>query len=259
MELLRWSVPEACIIMGPFEISSAARESCPYLASRNDLDLGFFWLLSEESRFVHKILLTLQLMKKLFGHLRTYIFRGFWAVIPLALTILVIRLVYVLIDQRLATLVTRTIGFGVPGLGILLLLMVLYFLGLVASNVVGRKFFSAIERLTDRVPLIKTTYRVGKQLAVSFTLPKREVFKRAVLVSYLKPGMWTIGFVTGTLLDHQQDGKALLKVYIPTPPNPTSGTIVIVSESQIRDPGWSIEEAMTMVISAGIVGPTAIN
>lgn len=70
--------------------------------------------------------------------------------------------------------------------------------------------------------------------------------------------MWTIGFVTGTIIDKDNKDETLLKVFVPTPPNPASGTVVVVKESQIRDPGWSIEQALKSAISAGVIGPTEI-
>ena len=79
-----------------------------------------------------------------------------------------------------------------------------------------------------------------------------------VLVEYLKPGIWTLGFVTGTVIDTINKNERLLKVFVPTPPNPTSGTMVIVREAETRDPGWSIEEALNAVISGGIIGPTEL-
>ena len=101
-------------------------------------------------------------------------------------------------------------------------------------------------------------YQVGKQLSATLSLPERQVFKRAVLVEYLKPGMWTVGFVTGMVVDRSQNNETILKVYIPTPPLPTSGTMVLVKQSQTRDPGWTVEEAMKVVISGGIIGPDYI-
>jgi len=71
----------------------------------------------------------------------------------------------------------------------------------VASNVVGKQFFGLIEGIADSIPLVKIVYRVGRQLAVTLSLPEKQVFKRAVLVEYLKPGIWTIGFVTGRIID----------------------------------------------------------
>ena len=193
-------------------------------------------------------------MKPLIRHIKTYIIRGLLAVIPLALSYIAVKFLYNGIDQQAVKLVVRFTGFSFPGLGILLVLATLYLLGLLASNVVGRQLLGFIQKISDRIPLIKTTYRVGQKLGATLSLPEKQVFKKAVLVEYLKPGMWTIGFVTGTLMD-KKNNERLLKVFVPTPPNPTSGTMVVVRESQIRDPGWTIEEALNAVLSAGIIGP----
>ena len=197
-------------------------------------------------------------MKKILSHLRTYVFRGIVAMIPIGLTYFVIRFLYVAIDKRVAQLIEKSIGFSIPGLGIILVIIFLYFIGVVASNVVGQQMFKLVERITDRIPIVKSTYQIGKQLSVTLSLPEKQVFKRAVLVDYLKPGIWTIGFVTGTLTDRKNNDETLLKVFVPTPPNPTSGTMVVVKEGETRDPGWSIEEAIRAVISGGIIGPTEI-
>jgi uncharacterized membrane protein len=197
-------------------------------------------------------------MKTLLKHLRIYILRGLLAVIPLALTALAIQILYTVIDRRVTGVVEKFIGFSFPGLGVILLLVILYLLGLIVSNVVGRQFFRLVEGIANRIPLIKTTYKVGRQLSSTLSLPEKQVFKRAVLVEYLKPGMWTIGFVTGTLIERSNNDEILLKVFVPTPPNPISGTMIVVRESQTRDPGWTIEEALKAVISGGVISPAEI-
>lgn len=197
-------------------------------------------------------------MKSVFKHVKSYIFRGLLAVIPLALTAFAIKILYTTIDKRITGLIEEIIGFSFPGLGVLLLVAVLYLLGLIVSNVLGRQIFGLLERIANRIPLVKTTYNVGRQLSSSFSLPEKQVFRRAVLVEYLKPGIWTIGFVTGTIVDKSNNDELLLKVFIPTPPNPISGTMVAVRESQTRDPGWSIDEALKAVISGGVIGPAEI-
>ena len=197
-------------------------------------------------------------MKSIFKHLKSYIFRGLLAVIPLALTSFAVKILYTTIDKRITGLIEEIIGFSFPGLGVLLLVAVLYLLGLIVSNVLGRQIFGLLDRIANRIPLVKTTYNVGRQLSSSFSLPEKQVFRRAVLVEYLTPGIWTIGFVTGTIVDKGTDEEVLLKVFIPTPPNPISGTMVVVRESQTRDPGWSIDEALKAVISGGVIGPTEI-
>lgn len=197
-------------------------------------------------------------MKRAFRHIKRYIIRGIIASIPLVLTFLVVRFLYVAIDKKIMGLIDETIGIRIPGLGILMLLIVLYLFGLIASNVVGRQFFNLLERVTRYIPFIKTTYQLGKQISATLSLPDKEALKRPILVEYLKPGIWTAGFVTGTLTDTSTNEK-YFKVFIPMPPNPTSGTMVIVRESQTREPGWTVEETVRTVISAGIIGPDKIN
>jgi len=197
-------------------------------------------------------------MRKLLKHLKTYIFRGILALIPLALSIFVLQLLYIGVDKRVMGVISKFIGLNIPGLGILIVIIILYVIGIITSNMMGRQFFNWLERITQRIPLINTTYKVGKQLSDTLSLPERQVFRRAVLVDYLKPGIWTIGFVTGTIIDKQNNNEKLLKVFVPTPPNPTSGTMVVVKESETRNPGWTVEEAMRAVISGGIIGPTEI-
>lgn len=191
-------------------------------------------------------------------HIKKNIVRGLLAVVPLALTYFALKILYTTIDQQAVKVAHRILGFSFPGLGLLLVLVSLYLLGIIASNVVGKQIIRFVDRITSLIPFVKTTYRVGKQLSASFSLPKGQVFKRAVLVSYLKPGIWTIGFVTGTVIDRKNQDEELLKVFVPTPPNPMSGTMVVVSASDTRDPGWTIEEALNAVISGGIIGPDAM-
>ena len=197
-------------------------------------------------------------MKKYVQHVKKYIIRGLIASIPLALTFFALQLLYNMIDKRAVKIVDQAIGFSFPGLGLILVLISLYILGLIASNVVGRQAFHLIERITGHIPLMKTTYKIGKQLGTTLSLPGKQVFRKAVLVDYLKPGIWTIGFVTGEIVDKKNKNERLIKVFVPTPPNPMSGTMVVVRESQTRDPGWTIEEAIRTVLSGGIIGPDEI-
>src|SRR4030066_1998652 len=140
-------------------------------------------------------------MRGFFKHLKTYIFRGLLAVIPIGLSYLVVRFFYLTVDTRITKLIDRWLGFRIPGLGILLVLVSLYLLGLVASNWAGRKAFGLIDLVTTRIPLIKTVYTLGKQLADALALPEKGAFKRVVMVEHFRPGVWSVGFVTATLKD----------------------------------------------------------
>ncbi len=197
-------------------------------------------------------------MKRFTKHVRVQLMRGVIAAIPLALSVLAVAMLYRTIDRRIAPPVEDLLGYHIPGLGIILMLIALYMLGSIASSVMGRQALNLIERVMRRLPIVRTTYQVGKQLSAVLSLPERQVFKRAVLVEYLSPGMWTLGFVTGSLTPANTQAEALLKVFIPTPPNPTSGTLVLVPESRAYDPGWTVEEALHAVISAGMIGPNVL-
>ncbi|MFC1838503.1 DUF502 domain-containing protein [Thermodesulfobacteriota bacterium] len=194
-------------------------------------------------------------MKNVVDHLKKYMIRGLLAIIPIALTFFTIMLLYNTIDQRIVSIFQKHLGFSFPGLGILLLLISLYVLGLIVSNVAGKQLFKLVEKISNRIPLIRTTYKVGQQLGKTLSLPGKKVFKKAVLVNYLKPDTWTIGFVTGSMNDKNNNNEKLLKVFVPTIPNPTSGVMIFVKESKTRDPGWTIEEALNTVLSGGILGP----
>ena len=196
-------------------------------------------------------------MKKFLGHIRMYILRGLLAVIPIGLSIIAVRLIYVVIDKRIIEDLEKVIGYRIPGLGVVLVLILLYLLGLITSNVLGRRLFGILENISRRIPIIKTTYQVGKQIATTLSLPEKQVFKKVVLIDFFKPGVFVIAFVTGTITDDKTKEK-LIKVFIPHVPNPMSGFLVIMKESETIDPHWNVDEAMKAVISGGIIGPEVI-
>jgi uncharacterized membrane protein len=196
-------------------------------------------------------------MKAVFKHIRTFIFRGLLAIVPLVLCYFVIRFLYLAVDQKVANLIEKVVGFRIPGLGIVLVLLILYLLGLAASNWAGKKVFSLIERVMERIPVIKTIYHLGKQFGTALSLPEKHVFKRAVLVEHFKPGVLSIAFVTGEVVDGKS-GESLLRLFIPTAPNPTTGFMVLVAADKVRDLPWTVQEAMNAVISGGIIGPGKI-
>ena len=190
----------------------------------------------------------------LFDHLRIYIFRGLLAAIPLFLSYLVVSFMYVMIDQKVMNLFEGLIGHRIPGLGILLVLIILYLLGLLASNVVGNRFLSIIENITSKIPILKSIYQIGKQVSVAFSLPEKQIFQKVLLTDCFRKGDWLIGFVTGHIYDPNTNEK-LYKLYVPTAPTPTNGYLIFVRESQTMDPGWTVDQAMTTILSGGIVGP----
>jgi len=186
-----------------------------------------------------------------------YIARGLLACIPLGLSYLTLKFIYIFIDQRVMNLLDQFIGYRIPGLGILVFLVFLYFIGAIVSNVIGRKLWGLLDFVFDKIPILKTAYQIGKQLSSTFSLSEKQVFKKVVLVDAFRPGVKMIGFVTGTI-ENIHTKEKFSKVFIPTVPNPTSGFVIVVKEEELFDPGWTVDEGIRMVISGGIIGPELI-
>lgn len=144
-----------------------------------------------------------------------------------------------------------------PVLGVLLTLIALYLLGWVATRVVGRKLISVFDGLVGRIPLVKKVYGATKQL-MAVIQDKPGNLQRVVLIEFPSPGMKVVGFVMRTLKD-QASGEELLAVYVPTTPNPTSGYLEIVPLDKVTPTDWSVDEAMTFIVSGGAVAPENIS
>jgi uncharacterized membrane protein len=164
-----------------------------------------------------------------------------------------------LIDKQVIRFLDQFIPIRqIPGLGILLLLITLYFIGLIFSNVLGRQVLKFIDGITERIPVIKFIYGLGKQISDTFALadPQKQAFQKAVLVNAFSGQGWMIGFITGSIKD--VNGEELLKVFVPTAPHPLTGIIFIFKPSQVMDCGWTVEEAVKMIVSVGIISPETI-
>ncbi|MBF0489587.1 MAG: DUF502 domain-containing protein [Candidatus Omnitrophica bacterium] len=198
-------------------------------------------------------------MTNIFKHIRTYIFRGLLAIIPLLLTTIAITLLYKLIDKKVMSFIEQYIEIRhIPGMGILLVLICLYLIGLVFSNVIGKQIFVFIGQVTERIPFIKFIYQMGKELSESFSLASdKQAFQKVLLVKNLTHDGWMIGFLTGTVKDNAT-GEELLRVLISATHNPLFGYIVLVKPEQTRDPGWSVEETVKAMVSVGIIFPAEI-
>ncbi len=196
-------------------------------------------------------------MKHFFQHIRVYIFRGLLAIIPLLLCVLAVRLLYVLIDQKVVGFLSNFFAVRkIPGMGILLLLAALYFIGLVVSNILGHRVLRLFESITAKIPFIKTIYGVGKQLSQGLSVVdgEKQAFQKAVLVRLSKDGLWVPAFVMSSIKNRDTQEEFLF-VLIPTSPTPASGFVFVVRASETTDPGWSVEECLKAIVSVGIITP----
>ena len=143
----------------------------------------------------------------------------------------------------------------IPFVNLLLSFAVIFILGLVGTNILGKRILASFEGLLLRLPLVRTIYSSAKQVVETLQGPGRS-FQRVVLIEYPRKGVWTLGLVATERRNFLQlfPSENVMTVFIPTTPNPTSGYLVIVSPEDVRDLDLSVEEAFKFVVSGGIVG-----
>ncbi|MFQ5861677.1 MAG: DUF502 domain-containing protein [Candidatus Brocadiales bacterium] len=139
-------------------------------------------------------------------------------------------------------------------LGLMMLFLILYFAGAFAANFIGRRIIHFGEGILEKMPLVKTIYGTSKQLIHSATTPGKGAFKRVVLVDFPRKGSKALGFVTGSFID--KEGNRLVSVFVSTSPNPTSGFVVLLPESEVEDTHLSVEEGFKIIVSGGILTST---
>jgi uncharacterized membrane protein len=136
-------------------------------------------------------------------------------------------------------------------------LLLLYAIGSITSRVIGKKVISSMETLIARIPFVQTIYSASKKLMVMLQ-QKPDQPERIVLIDYPHPGMKTIGLVTRIFRD-SRTGEELAAVYVPTAFNPTAGFMQIVPLSSLLPTSMTMDQAMTMIVSAGAMGPEELS
>lgn len=205
-------------------------------------------------------------------HFLRYLLIGFFTVAPLWVTWLVLDFVFSLLARTGAPLLRgaahaiRPFAESVADwllnptvqylLAALVTLVGLYFIGLVTSMVVGRQLINLMERVLARLPLVQTIYGATKRFLETLREPPVSG-QRVVLISFPSPEMKAVGFVTKVMRD-PDTGRSLAAVYVPTSPNPTSGYIEIVPLDDVVQTDWSVEEAMSFVMTGGTNAPEGL-
>ncbi|TDP88166.1 putative membrane protein [Aquabacterium commune] len=202
--------------------------------------------------------------------MKKYIFTGLLVWLPLAITIWVLMNVVGALDGVFTWLLHAVMAVlptelhqpllglrDVPGLSVLILVTALWVTGVAATNIAGQWLVNQSNRLISHIPIVKSIYTSVKQVSDTLFSSSGQAFRQAVLVEYPRQGSWTIAFVTGkptgevgALLPED-----MLTLYVPTTPNPTSGFMLIVPRSDVRELHMSVDEALKYIISMGVVAP----
>ncbi|MBK8907764.1 MAG: DUF502 domain-containing protein [Rhodospirillales bacterium] len=195
--------------------------------------------------------------------LRAYLLAGVLITAPISITLYLAWAVVSFIDARVTPLIPARynpesyLPFAVPGLGVLVLIVLLILIGALTAGYVGRLLLRIYEGLLSRMPIVRSVYGAIKQIIETILAQQSPAFSQAVLVEYPRRGLWAIAFITGTTEGEVQNitDEEVINVFLPTTPNPTSGFLLFVPRRDLIPLSMSVEDAAKMVVSGGIVTP----
>jgi uncharacterized membrane protein len=182
---------------------------------------------------------------------------GILTLLPVVVTFYLIYFLFNTLDNFLGNFLEKITQRELPGAGFLLSLVVVFLVGLLTTNLLGKRIIYWGEGLIQKIPLIKGIYTSTKQIVDAFSNREKDAFKKVVLLEYPRPGLYALGFVTGSSRGEiQAKTKGLMiNVFVPTTPNPTSGMLVMVPEEDIIPLDMTVEEGLRVLISGGIASP----
>jgi uncharacterized membrane protein len=194
--------------------------------------------------------------------IRRWLLAGLLVLVPLIVTVWLLNWFIGTLDQTLQILPgdwhpDKLLGFHIPGFGVVLALAIVLAMGAVATNFFGRKLVSWWDALLSRIPIVRSIYSSVKQVSDTLFSENGNAFRKALLVQWPREGVWTIAFQTGMpggdVVNHLPGDY--LSVYVPTTPNPTGGYFVMLPKADCIELKMSVDEALTYVISMGVVVP----
>lgn len=204
----------------------------------------------------------------MFARMRAYFLTGVLVSAPLAITFGLAWWFIEFVDSKVIPLIPAhynpenylPIGYedyGIPGFGLLVVLVFITVVGWFTTNFAGRALIKLYERILGRIPAVRSIYSAVKQILETVLANQSNAFRQAVLLEYPRRGMWAIGFITGETKGEVQHltEDTVINIFLPTTPNPTSGFLLFVPRRDIVILDMTVEEAIKMVMSGGIVTP----
>lgn len=194
-------------------------------------------------------------------HLRRYLVAGLLIWLPVGVTILVLKVLLDLMDELLflvpvAYRPETLLGFRIPGLGAILALIVLFVTGVLVANLLGRQLVLWYESLLGRIPLVRSVYGGVKNFTSVLLAGTGSSFKKVFLIQYPRQGVYRIALQTSEVPEIRAvTNEDVVTLFVPTTPNVTSGFTVFVPRSEAIELSMSVEDALKLVLSLGVVVP----
>jgi uncharacterized membrane protein len=196
--------------------------------------------------------------------LKNIFLTGLAVIVPAGLTLYILVFIIGIMDGLLTVIPDRyqpdtLLHFHVPGLGAIVTVILIFICGLIAQSYFGNRVVAIGERLVERIPVIRSVYQALKRITDSIFTDKNQSFKKVVLVEYPRKGLYAVGFVTASAAPEMEErlGRRSTGVFLPLALTPTTGFFVIVPENELIYLDMSVEQAFTLIVSAGIVTPPA--
>ena len=205
--------------------------------------------------------------------IQQYLLTGLISIIPIYLTYWIIKNLFlffsgpggIIVGLFLPDFINQNFEFGgftllsllQKILGFILTIDSLYFLGLIISNVFGKKLYKLFESLLEKIPFVSKVYKSIKQITASLSGANSKAFQKVVLVEYPRKGLWTIAMVTGETLDDKDE--KYYNIFVPTTPNPTSGYLLFIKSTETKKLDISVEEGLKIIVSGGMISPEKLN
>jgi uncharacterized membrane protein len=188
---------------------------------------------------------------------------GLAVVIPAGLTIYILFFIIGMMDNLLRIIPSSyhpdNVLLHIPGLGVIVTVILIFICGLVTTSYLGNRLFGFGERIVGKIPVVRSIYQAIKRISESLFMDKAQSFKKVVVVEYPRRGVYSIGFITSTpngeIQKSLQEKSPCVGVYIPCALTPTTGVFVMIPRDDLIEVAMSVEEAFTLIISAGIVTP----
>ena len=205
--------------------------------------------------------------------IQQYLLTGLISIIPIYLTYWIIKNLFlffsgpggIIVGLFLPDFINQNFEFaGITLLSLLqkilgftLTIASLYFLGLIISNVFGKKLYKLFESLLEKIPFVSKVYKSIKQITASLSGANSKAFQKVVLVEYPRKGLWTIAMVTGETMDDKDE--KYYNIFVPTTPNPTSGYLLFIKSAETKKLDLSVEEGLKIIVSGGMISPEKLN
>lgn len=194
--------------------------------------------------------------------LRQYFIAGLVVVAPVFLTVYVLFIIFKFADGILGKYLNiyfkKALGFGIPGLGFIISILLIVFIGFLTKRFIGRKILHDLERWFSGLPLIKNIYPTLKQI-ILFVLAQKDNFgfKKVVLTEFPGKGIWSLGFLTNEQFRdiNKATGKEMVAVFIPSTPGPFTGFTIFVPKEEVKFVDISISDALKIIISGAVFKP----